>query len=630
VRDNDSFGGKQEFFSSRLRGAKVRLNIYRVALVIAAGVCWGCGGGSTAFHDARKAEEKKDWDSAVVGFDKALQAEPENAHYLIHDKIAHQQASAMHLKKGEALLKQGRMDEAAGEFQKAVGIDPTNQAAAQELDKVLTQQAAAKEAREKQLQEALKTREESTFTTGIQLKALPQDVMHTFKVSTDSRKAYETVAKLAGLNVAFTADFQPRPVALDLSDVKVGDVLHILSLQTKTFYKAVTPNTILVIQDTPGNRRDFEDEVLKTVYLSNNLAQADRTAILTALKQILQLQKVVDNTDSNAIIIRDSPEKVAAAEKLIHDLDQGKAEIEVEVQVIEADSDRLRDLGITPASVSSSGTITPGIEGGIGFTGAAVSSSSSSTTTTATSAAGITNISHPGHILNKYYTAVLPSAEASAVLSDTRTHILQNPQVRVTDGQTAKVTIGSRIPYATGSFLPSFGGVTTGTSGTSGTSGYGLLSSTQFQFEDVGVKMELTPHLLSDGEVSLKASIEISSEGAPQNLGGLNEPTFNQRKIEHIVQLKEGEVSVLGGLIESTTTHENSGVPGLGQIPVLGSLFSTKHTEVAETEVLVMLTPRVLRLPTRSSTAGQGIAVTGAGPGAQVPGFQPAPPVEQQ
>ncbi len=611
--------GRVGFEGGAMRGAKVCLNIRLVGALIVLSVCLGCSGGSSVFRDGQKAELRKDWDTALIDYQKALQTEPENAHYLIHEKVARQQASAFHLKKGQSLLAAGRPDEASGEFQKAVSIDPTNQAAGQELEKVLAQQAASKQAREKSLQEALKSREESTYTAGVQLKPLPQEVMSSFKVSTDSRKAYETVGKLAGLNVAFTSDFQPRQVSLDLTGVKVEDVLRILSLQTKTFWKTVTPNTILVILDNPGNRKEYEDQVLKTIYLSNNLAQADRTAIMTALKQILQLQKVVDNTDSNAIIISATPEQVAAAEKMIRDLDQGKAEIQIEVEVIEADSDRVRDLGITPATVSSSGTITPGLQTGIGFNPGLVPG-------TTTAATGI-SASHPGHILNDY-AAVLPSAVANAVLNDSHTHILQNPQVRVTDGQTAKVKIGTRIPYATGSFLPGMG-ITPTTSGTgTGAGNYsGFLSSTQFQFEDVGVNLELTPHLLNDGEVSLKASIEISSEGADKNLGGLNEPTFNQRKIDHIIQLKEGEVSLLGGLIESTVTHSVSGVPFLGQLPLLRSLFSTEHTERAQTEVLVMLTPRVVRLPMRATESAKGVAISGqSGPP------QPAlpQPIEQQ
>jgi general secretion pathway protein D len=186
-------------------------------------------------------------------------------------------------------------------------------------------------------------------------------------------------------------------------------------------------------------------------------------------------------------------------------------------------------------------------------------------------------------------------------MSDTHTRILQNPQVRVTDGGTAKLRIGSRFPYATGSFLPSFTG-TVGGGGTAGTNpGLGLLASTQFQYQDVGVNLDLSPHLLANGEVALHAKIEISSVGNAVSIGGLEEPSFGQRNIEHDIRLKEGEVNLLGGLIESTRTQGVSGLPGLSQIPGLRYLFSTEHATRSDTEVLVMLTPRVIRLPELAS-----------------------------
>ena len=146
-------------------------------------------------------------------------------------------------------------------------------------------------------------------------------------------------------------------------------------------------------------------------------------------------------------------------------------------------------------------------------------------------------------------------------MNDNKTHIMQSPQIRVTDGQTAKVKIGSRIPYATGSFLPSLGGTT------SSTGSVGLLASTQFQFQDVGVNLDLTPHLLSTGEIAVHAKIEISSLGASITVGGVSEPTFGQRVIEDDFRLQEGEVNLLGGLIQRTLTDQVQGIPGLGDIP---------------------------------------------------------------
>ena len=359
---------------------------------------------------------------------------------------------------------------------------------------------------------------------------------------------------------------------------------------------------------------------MKTVYLSNPLQPADRTAITTALKQILGLQRIIDNPNSNAIIVRDTPARVAEAERLIHDLDRGKAEILIQVAVIEADRNRVRDLGLTqvPTTPLSGANIA-----GVGFTG------THSATTVDTSGNTITT-TIPGLPLNKLtkigtsdFSIIVPGAVANALLTDSHTHILQNPQVRVTDGETAKVNIGSRVPYATGSFgFPSL----TGTAAQTG----GLLTNTQFQYQDVGVNMTLTPHLMPDGEVSLHAVIAISSVGQSYNIGGLQEPSFNQRKIEHDIRLKEGEVNLLGGLIESTSSQSKRGRPGLSDLPFLRYFFSTEHTERIETEVLVMLTPQVIRLPDET-TEGSNVAVhteggqSGAPEPARMPGIPQRP-----
>lgn len=568
----------------------------------------GCGAGNVALRQARKAELRKDYDTALVNYEKALQSEPDNAEILLHEKLTRKEGSIFHLKQGQRLLQQGRTDDAAGEFQKAYSMDPSNVAASQELARVLIAQAAAKSAREEALKQAMKAREQAEEVPAIKLKAFPQEPLAHLRLSADSRKVFETLGKLAELNVAFTQDFQPKPLALDLTNIKIEDALHVATLQTKTFWKVITPNTILIIPDNPSNRRDFGEEVLRTFYLTNPLAPADRTAITTALKQVLSLQRIVDNPDSNAIIIRDTPERVAAAEKMIRDLDRGKAEVMVDVTILEADRSRIRDLGLSPAFVGSSGTITPGANFAVAF-------NPRNNTTPSGSGAPPTIPLAPFKLSTADYSVTMPSALATALLNDTHSRILQNPQVRVTDGQTAKLRIGSRFPYATGSFLPSLGGIS---GGTTGGGGFGLLASTQFQYQDVGVNLDLTPHLLANGEVSLHASIEISSVQAPVVVGGVSEPTFGQRKIEHDIRLKEGEVSLLGGLIQNQITKVVSGVPILGDIPGLKYFFSTEHTDREDVEVLVMLTPRVIRLPEPKGEIAKDISM-GVAPGSQAP-----------
>jgi general secretion pathway protein D len=592
----------------------------RIVRIVVSGfvLTWlmGCATGNVEFREAQKAELRKDWDTALVDYQKAGRELPENAKIIIHTRLVREQATALHFRQGERLLKEGKSDEAAAELQKAVSIDPTNEAAATELAKVVAAQAAARKARESQLKEALKSNQEAENPAEIKLKPFPKERLAHFKISADSRKVFDALGKLAGMNVAFTSTFRPTPqFSVDLSDVTIEEALNIVALQTHSFWRPITSNTILIVPNDATNRRDYDVEQLKTIYLTNPLANADRTAIATALKQVLGLRNIIDNPDSNAIIIRDNPENIAAAEQLVHELDRGKAEIVMEISVVEADRDRARDLGLYPATVSSSGSVTPGIQAGAGFT------PPTSTSSTGTAIATTTGI----HIGLNDFSLVVPSVAANAVLTDNRTHILQNPQIRTTDGLVAKLKIGERVPYATGSFLPSLGASST-------TTGVGLLASTQFQFQDVGVILELTPHLLQDGEVAIHASIEISSVGADVTVGGVSEPTFCERKIEHDIRLKEGETSVLGGLIQSTLTNIVGGVPGLGDVPVLKYLFSTTHAERNDQEVLIMLTPRVVRLP-QPYLADQGkTTLTGsplpAGarplPGAEIPG-QPIP-----
>jgi general secretion pathway protein D len=535
-----------------------------------------CSPESVAYRAARKAELRKDYDTAVIDYDKALQVEPENPKYLIGEKLARTKAGNFHMAQGAQLLAEGQTDQAIGEYDRAAKIDPSNETAKQELRRLLTQQAAAKEAREKALQKALTPPEAPAEPLGIQLKPLPTEAIAHFQLSADSRRVFEALGKLLDVNMVFNYDFQPgRTVSLDLNNVKPVDLLQAAAYEAHVFWKPISSNTILIIPDSPTNRREYQDDVLKTIHLSNPLAPQERTQISTALRQVLGLQRIIDNPAANAIIIRDTPEKVAAAEQVIKNLDLGKAEVLVDVTILEADRDRMTKLGLIPITNLS---VIPNPNTAV-----------SGTVNGQTQTAGVVGLAGP--ISSHDFAWVLPSATADALLSDSTTRVLQNPEVRVTDGQTAKLKVGSRIPYAVGSFLPSLAGTTT----VGGTTG--LLASTQFQYQDIGVNLEMTPHITQTGEIALHAKVEITSQAGQETIGGLSEPVFGQRSIEQDIQLQEGEVSVLGGLIQKETTNAVSGLPGLGDIPLVKYLFSETQKTTMDDEVLIMLNPHVVRLP---------------------------------
>ena len=553
-------------------------------LVACAGAVWvlatsGCSPYSSYYHQGQKAELHHDYDQAVIDYGKAVEHSPENSKYKISEKLARAKAGQYHLARGRELESQGQLDEAAGEYTRAYKIDPTNEAAKQELAKVLTKQAAGKQERAKALQEALKQPEAPAETV---LKPFSQEPITHFRLSADAPRVFEALGKLADLNVVFSYDFQqqPRKVSLDLTNVKIEDALKAAAYESHAFWTPISHNTILVVPDTPTARREYEQDVVKVFHLSNPLAPADRTQITTALRQVLQLTRIIDNPNSNSIIIRDTPEKVAAAEQIIRSLDLGKAEILVDVTIIEMDRNRMTQLGIVPLNPST------GTQGLSILLGPNPNTTSSTTGTTPIN--GILGLGEPLSWNN--FAITLPALQANAVLSDSTTHILQSPTLRATDGMIAKLKIGSRIPYATGSFLPSL----TGVSGTTGTS---LLASTQFQYQDVGVNLEITPHLTQTGEIAMHAKVEISAEGAGVIIAGVEQPTFTQRNIEHDIELQEGEVSVLGGLTEKDVTNAVSGIPGLGDIPGLKYLFSSTAKTITDNEILIMLNPHVVRLP---------------------------------
>ncbi|MGH9355863.1 MAG: hypothetical protein ACRD10_07005, partial [Terriglobia bacterium] len=531
-------------------------------------LCAACNPATVAFREGRKAEEQKDYDSAVIDFQKALKYQPANARYLLYQKEARTEASLFHAKQGERLLAQNRPDAASGEFQKAVSIDPSNMAAAQNLERIVLQQTAVRRRHEQAIRKAMEQEEASRTNLGVQLKPLSTQPIARLHLSADSRTVFETLGKLAGINVVFYYDFQPKPVSLDMSDVTIQEALQAAADEAAVFWKVISRNSILIIPDTPGNRRELETQTMQTVYLQNPSAAADRAAILTAIKQVVGVQKAYENPDSDSITLYDTPEKVSAAVALIHSLDRGKAEVLVQVTVLEADKDRLNDLGLAPVPL-----------GGTQATMAAVGLNSAPAAAAGGATTPVVTLNELGRLSTGNFSIALPGIIANALLSDTRTHILQNPQIRVTAGDTARLRIGQRVPFATGSF----GVPTAGVTG-AGTGGFGLLANTQFQYQDVGVNLDITPDVAANGDIILRAKIDISAVGTPSNIGGVEEPTFTQRTIEHVIRLKEGEVSLLGGLMQSQTTHISSGLPGLGEVPVLRYFFSTQSFETTDEE----------------------------------------------
>src|SRR6201996_8078043 len=401
----------------------------------------------------------------------------------------------------------------------------------------------------------------------------------------DAKIVFDTIGKLAGLTIVYDADFPARRIPVDLNNVTLQQALDIVSMESKAFWKPVTENIIFVVPDQPQKRRDYDEQVVKTFYLSNTVQAPDLTEIVTGLRQLLDLKRLQQLNAQNAIIIRDTPDKLAIAEKMIDDIDKARPEVVIQVQVLEARLDKMRNLGILPGQNASIGVVPPG-------TTTATNSGSTTNTGTTSTTTNILTLQNLTHLNGSNYSVTLPSFTANALLNDSTTKIIQNPEVRSVDGQPAKLRIGDRVPVATGSFQAGVG-----VGSTAGTGFVNPLVNTQFQYIDVGVNVDITPRVHPNHEVSLKVSVEVSSVTGQTNIGGIQQPIISQRKIDHEIRLKEGEANILGGLVEKTDTKGRNGWPGLGSVPLLHYFFAGDTKSYGDDEILIILTAKIVRMP---------------------------------
>jgi len=543
----------------------------------------GCPKGKTDYTQGRKAEQLQDYDAAYDYYQKALKNDPENGTYIIKFNQARFEASTLHVKNGVKLRERGQLEAAATEFQRAVAIDPSSPIAEQELRKT----AGLIEEKNRANNAATEppkpdhTGEPPLASMPPELKPLPRTSI-SLTMENDAKIVYETIAKLAGITVIFDPDFPARRIPAKLNNVTLQQALDIVSLESKAFWKPVTENIIFVIPDQPAKRRDYEENVVRTFYLSNTVQAQDLTEVVTGLRQLLDLKRITQLNSQNAVVIRDSPDKLEVAEKIIEDIDKAKPEVVIQVQVVEARVDKARNLGVAPGQTASIAVVPPGT----------TSTTTNNTNGTNTNNAATLTLQNLAHLNASNYAVTLPSFTVNALLNDNTTKIIQNPEVRSLDGQQAKLRIGDRVPIATGSFQAGVG-----VGGTAGTGFVNPLVNTQFQYQDVGVNLDITPRIHPNHDVSLKLSIEVSSVTGQQPIGGITQPIISQRKLDQEIRLKDGEANVLGGLITRSSTKGINGWPGLARIPLLRYFFSEDTSTTEDDEILIILTPHIVRLP---------------------------------
>jgi len=391
----------------------------------------------------------------------------------------------------------------------------------------------------------------------------------------------------------------------------MDEALNYLGIVTKAFWKPLSANTIFVTQDNTTKRRDYEEQVMKVFYLTNVTTPQELQEIVTAVRSVADIQRLFVYNAQNAIIARGEADRIALAEKIIHDLDKPKSEVVVDVLVLQVSSDMTRTLGAALSSLSLPVNFAPRTSIS---TPSSSTSTVASTSTTATSGTGVTTgttgttstatsipLAYIGKVNTEDFSTVLPSGMLQAVLSDSGTRVLQSPEIRSVDNQKATLKVGEKEPIASGSFQPGIGGV-----------GINPLVNTQFTFIDVGVNVDLTPKVHDNGEISMHIEVEISSVVSYVNLGGISQPVISQEKVIHDIRMKDGEVNLLGGLRQSQDSTTVSGIPGLSSIPVIKWLFSTKTVSKTSQELVIALVPHIVRRPDYTEEEMRAIAVGNA------------------
>jgi general secretion pathway protein D len=577
------------------------------------------------FALGQAAEAKQDWDRALDDYLQALDLKPNDPQYTMAMRRARFQSGAMHVNNGLKLRQQGKLEDALGEFQRALIADPSSSIAVEEIKRTQVMIESAKpgeSAAERALTPVEKMRRENEQRIdSIQGPPELKPVLRTIgplKMNNQPPKVlYETVGKLAGVNVLFDSQYTApaRGFNAELPAVTPEEAFNYLAVLTHTFWKPISSTAIFVTEDNPTKHRDYDDEVVKTFYITNATSPQEFQEIAAAIRTVADIRRVFTYNAQKAMIVRGPVDAVALAEKLVHDLDKPKAEVVVDVIVMSASSSRTKALGASLVNASGAGglslplvfaptnpvTTTTGTTGTGTGTGTGTSTTTTPTGTTTTGSSGAPGsfvaLNQLSHLSTGDWATSLPGALLNLMLTDSKTRVLDSPTVRMSDGMKADLKVGQRIPYATGSYQPGVGTV-----------GVSPLVSTQFNYIDTGVELTIQPTVHSSDEVTMHVEVNVSSVASYNNIGGISQPVIAQNKNTADLRLRNGEVSILGGVTQTSDSRSLSGIPGITSIPVLGGILGgSTNTDKESSDLLIAIIPHIVRTPNYTTENYRGI-----------------------
>ena len=529
-------------------------------------VLGACATGRGVYRIGEKEMAAQNYDRAVLLFSRAVSSDPESTRFKVALARAKMKAAQDHFAKGQAYLKAARIEAAISEFQQTVYLDPSHQYAANELSKALSEWQRQQKAEESEM-EKLKRKAREAQPGRVAPRLNPASnipIVLRFKDET-IKKIYDALSKASGVNFIYDERVDlNKKISIDLADVTFEQALGTLMAMNKHFFKVWDENTILIADDNQQKHKEYDDLVIQTFYLSN----ADVKDVQVLLRTLLDARQLAQNDRLNAITIRDTPDRVQVAAKIIESNDKAKSELIVDIELLEINRTLLQNLGID--------LFGPG--GGSG--------KSLNLTYGGGTSVPLNNLDLLKQA-GSYLLGPIPGVVVNFLKTDADAQVIAKPQVRVSEGEKATVRIGDRIPIPTTTFnaAPTVGG-TVG------------VPITSFTYQNVGINIDIEPRVHHNKEITLKLKVEVSSLAGQISAGaGLSQPIIGTREIDTTIRLKDQETNLLAGLIREEERKSMSGVPGLSDIPVLRRIFGNNETNVQQTDIVLTLTPHIIRIP---------------------------------
>lgn len=510
---------------------------------------WGCSPFNQSYKLATEAAANKDWDKAVQYYEEAILQDPGNAAYRLALTRAKILASYAHVFKARNLAASGEKEEALAEYQKALSYDPNNQSILAEA-RLLT--AEEKEAPE---------REEVKIEPPVQLQIDSQKLSLNFMHDRVTLKAiFQALGKHADINILFDESFKEMPYSVDLSDRTFIQALDSLCMATKNFYRIIDEKSLIIVPDLPAKRIQYELSAVKTFYLSNIRAEDLQTSLLPILRSQFKAPQFMVDKNLNSITIRDAPDVLELAGKLIRLWDKPKGEVVIDLEIMEVSRQKLKTVGLELDNYLV----------GLGYNGGGNPPDEN----------GWFDLSKLDFSKKSNYSVTVPTAVMNFLESDQDTKIIAQPRMRGVEGEEMSYLVGDKIPIPRTQFQPWAAG------------GVAQQPITSFDYEDVGIDIKITPRVHFEGEITLELELNIKSVGGS---GVANIPIISTREIKNIIRLKDGETNLLAGLLRDEERLSAKGIIGLKSIPLLGGLFSSTEKQVQQWDVLMTITPYIIR-----------------------------------